>query len=106
MHHEHGLLMATCKLAACFRAGGIPKGGNSYASLQSFALLTISQFQTTGSPEHVAETEDDGHACELSWMGGRRQTYEPRVHERSMPVLTSALKMSTTSAGVLPLFLR
>ena len=41
-----------------------------------------------------------GVVCWFEW------THEPRVHDRSMPVLTLALKTTSTSAGVLPLFFR
>ena len=47
---------------------------------------------------------DHAHGVKLAvWQ---EETHEPKVQERSMPVLTSALKMTSTSAGVLPLFLR
>ena len=46
------------------------------------------------------------HAREVEMAGWQEGTHEPKVQERSMPVLTSALKMTSTSAGVFPLFLR
>ncbi len=46
------------------------------------------------------------HVCKVKMADWQEETHEPKVQERSMPVLTSALKMTSTSAGVLPLFLR
>lgn len=85
-----------------------------YESLLMQGQKTLHQwrqpFRIGASPCRVTQ----GHASPR-WVGPpmagelagwQDETHEPRVQERSMPVLTSALKMSSTSAGVLPLFLR
>ena len=65
------------------------------------ALLAISLSRTGDS---LLCVHDYAHGVKLA--DGQEGTHEPRVQERSMPVLISALKMTSTSAGVLPLFLR